>query len=128
MKAFLCLFLCCIAQAIYAQSSTAASAPDADLLSGEWSIDLRPTPDSEEYIQSFVVKSISKNTFHGTFYGSDIKNALINKNWDRLYFAFETSDSSNDYYHSGYLLDGQLFGISYCPNRNFVAPWTGRKK
>lgn len=97
-------------------------------LMGEWIIDLRPTPQSEAYFQPFVVDSIEENTIHGTFYGSELENALLNNNWEKLYFAFTTKDSSNEYYHSGYLLDGKLYGISYCPNRNFTAPWTGSKK
>jgi len=95
---------------------------------GNWKIDLRPTPDSDGYYQSFVVKSIKDNTFTGTFYGSEIKNALINKNWPKTYFAFSTSDQSNEYYHSGYLENDKLFGITYCPNREFTAPWTGVKE
>lgn len=97
-------------------------------LIGEWKIDLRPTPTSEGYYQPFVILSIKENSFTGTFYGSEVENPLINNNWDKLYFAFTTKDSSNDYYHSGYLMDGKLFGITYCPNRGFTSPWTGEKK
>ena len=97
-------------------------------LIGNWNIDLRPTPDAEGYFQPFEVKSIDENTFNGTFYGSDIKNALINKNWPKIYFAFSTSDQSNEYYHSGYIENDKLYGITYCPSRKFTAPWTGTKK
>lgn len=97
-------------------------------LIGNWKIDLRPTPESDAYYQSFNVKTINNNVFTGVFYGSEIKNALINKNWDKVYFAFSTSDQSNEYYHSGYLENDKLFGITYCPNRNFTAPWTGIKQ
>ncbi len=95
---------------------------------GEWQIDLRPTPEAEAYFQPFVVSGIAENNLEGTFYGSPIENGLINSNWDKLYFAFTTRDSTSEYYHSGYLINGKLFGISYCPNRNFTAPWTGIKK
>jgi hypothetical protein len=95
---------------------------------GEWTIDLRPAPDAEGYYQAFVVTAIEGNTFTGTFYGSPIENGFINPNWDRLYFAFTTHDQSNDYYHSGYLVNGTVSGISYCPNRAFAAPWTGIKQ
>ena len=99
-----------------------------DALIGEWTIDLRPTPESEEYFQSFVVQFIKENTFEGTFYGSQLENSLLNRNWEKLYFAFTTKDQSNEYYHSGYLQNGKLFGITYCPKREFAAPWTGLKK
>ena len=97
-------------------------------LIGQWKIDLRPTPDSEAYYQTFVISSIDDNTFEGRFYGSPIENAYLNKNWERLYFAFTTKDATNSYYHTGYILDGKIYGISYCPNRSLTAPWTGVKK
>lgn len=97
-------------------------------LIGNWNIDLRPTPETDGYFQPFEVKSIDGNTFKGTFYGSEIKNALINKNWPKIYFAFSTSDQSNEYYHSGFLENDRLYGITYCPSREFTAPWMGTKK
>ena len=111
---------------IKAQEADTAMSP-ADPLVGEWTIDLRPTPDAEAYFQKFMVIAVDGNTFTGTFYGSPIENGLINRNWDKLYFAFTTSDASNDYYHSGYMENGTLEGITYCPNRTFTAPWTGIK-
>lgn len=110
------------------QSTYKKSHINSDDLKGTWKIDLRPTPTSEAYYQLFEVNSIEKNTFKGTFYGSSIKEGLINTQWKSTYFAFSTSDKSNTYYHSGYILDGKIYGISYCPNRNFTAPWKGEKK
>ena len=100
----------------------------SDNLIGEWIIDLRPTPESEGYFQFFTVDSIDNNSFQGTFYGSELEKSLLNTSWEKLYFSFTTRDTSNEYYHSGYLLDDILYGITYCPNRKFTAPWTGRKK
>lgn len=100
----------------------------SDNLIGEWIIDLRPTPESEGYFQFLTVDSIDNNSFQGTFYGSELEKSLLNTSWEKLYFSFTTRDTSNEYYHSGYLLDDILYGITYCPNRKFTAPWTGRKK
>ena len=97
-------------------------------LKGDWTVDLRPTPDAEGYYQPFVVSSVDENSFVGTFYGSPVENSLVNANWEKLYFAFSTKDQNHAYYHSGYLLDGKLYGITYCPGRQFTAPWTGTKK
>lgn len=97
-------------------------------LKGTWTIDLRPTPDAEGYFQDFQVTEISEGKFTGIFYGSPVENCLVNTNWEKLYFAFTTRDQNHAYYHSGYLLDGKLYGISYCPGREFTAPWTGIKK
>mgnify|MGYP003630257349 FL=1 len=101
---------------------------DTKVLKGVWKIDLRPTPKSKEYFQLLEVKSIKGNTFNGTFYGSKIKEGLINTQWERIYFAFSSSDNTNTYYHSGYILDGKVYGISYCPNRKFTTPWKADKK
>lgn len=113
---------------MYAQEEIQTDINDNAALVGEWVIDLRPTPQSEGYFQLFIVESIEANTINGTFYGSNLESSLLNDNWEKLYFAFTTRDDSNDYYHSGYLLDGRLFGITYCPKRKFTAPWTGTKK
>lgn len=97
-------------------------------IAGTWKIDLRPTPASEPYYQMFVVKSIKKNTFKGTFYGSSIKDGFINTQWKRTYFAFSTSDNTHTYYHSGYFLEGKVYAISYCPTRSLTSPWRGEKE
>ncbi len=94
---------------IIAQDLTSNSYEQNDPLIGDWRIDLRPTSESDGYFQSFVVKMVNENTFSGTFYGSEIKSAIINRNWDKIYFAFSTSDQSNEYYHSGYLENDKLF-------------------
>lgn len=99
-----------------------------DLLKGEWTIDLRPTPSSPEYYQAMEISFVNNKTFEGSFYNSEIKAALLNTNWNKIYFSFITSDASHNYYHSGYLENGKLYGISYCPGRKFTAPWTGTLK
>ena len=95
---------------------------------GEWVIDLRPTPESEGYYKSFVVDSINEKSFSGSFYGSPIEDALLNNDWENISFAFTTHDNTYAYYHSGYVKDGRVYGISYCPGRGFTLPWNGDKK
>jgi len=112
-----------ISMMIHAQDKTS----EASSLAGFWNIDLRPTPDAEEYIIQFVVSDIEDSSFRGTFYGSKFKDGLINDSWEVLYFSFTTKDKNNTYYHSGWLEDGKLQGISYCPDREFTAPWKGSK-
>lgn len=106
----------------------AANTVTANSILGNWEIDLRPSPDAEPYLQEFQVTEITGNTFQGFFYGSLLEDAKINRNWDRLYFAFTTRDQNHAYYHSGYLLDGKLYGLSHCPGREFIQPWTGVMK
>lgn len=97
-------------------------------LSGTWQIDLRPSPDSDPYFQEFKVEKVRGQSFTGSFYGSKIRDVLVNTNWDKLHFAFTTSDNTHDYFHSGYLLKGKLIGTSYCPGRDLIQPWIGVKE
>lgn len=127
-KITIIILLLIVSFSITAQNVANNEQKKVNPLIGDWNIDLRSTPESEGYFQPFIVKSIDGNSFNGTFYGSDIKNAFINKNWPKIYFAFSTSDQSNEYYHSGYFENDKLYGITYCPGREFTAPWTGTKK
>ena len=97
-------------------------------IKGTWIIDLRPTPDSEPYLKEFKISSIENNTFSGEFYSTKFENGHLNLNWDKVYFAFITNDASNSYFHSGYIEENMVFGISYSPERKFTAPWSGKKK
>lgn len=99
-----------------------------EALEGIWRIDLRPTPNSEPYIKDFKITKIKGGKFSGVFYGSEFSNGLINNEWDKLYFAFTTKDEKNQYYHSGYILNNTIYGISYCPGREFVSYWEGIKQ
>jgi len=127
MKNKIALLLIALPVFIFGQEEETLSNQNiADFVSA-WKIDLRPSPDAEGYYQPFNVEAIDGNSFSGTFYGSPIENGLLNNNWDKLYFAFTTKDSSNAYYHSGYLVDGKMEGISYCPTRDFTAPWVAEK-
>ena len=128
IRRIISIFILSVCSTLFAQEETQTKLLDTQELLGEWTLDLRPTPNAEAYFQPFVVDSIAENSFMGTFYGSPIEKALINNNWEKLYFAFTTHDVNNAYYHSGYLLDGKMYGITYCPNRDFTAPWTGVKK
>lgn len=125
---FLCLTVLFVSSSLIAQEESLSKSVNKEDLLGEWTLDLRPTPQSEAYFQPFVVETIKDNSFQGTFYGSPVEGSLLNDNWEKLYFAFTTKDVNNEYYHSGYLLDGKLHGMTYCPNREFAAPWRGSKK
>ena len=94
-------------------------------LEGTWKIDLRPTPDANPYFTTMTISEVSDKTIKGKFYGSSMTSGLLNSSWTKTYFAFTTSDATHTYYHSGYYLDGKVYGISYCPTRQLTAPWTG---
>lgn len=97
-------------------------------IQGTWEIDLRPTPNSQPYLKEFVISSVTDKTFSGIFYGSEFTAGQLNGSWERIYFAFTTGDKDSSYYHSGYIENGKISGISYSPERKFITPWTGSKK
>lgn len=114
--------------AVFSQISPAGEMKNPEYLIGEWSIDLRPTPQSPAYLQTFSVESVNSKILRGRFYGSPIQQGVINSSWEKVYFAFTTEDQSNEYYHSGYIIQGKIIGTTYCPNRKFMTPWEGIKK
>ncbi len=97
-------------------------------IKGTWSIDLRPTPNSEAYLRDFVITPMPDKTFSGEFYGTSFDTGKFNTDWEFIYFAFTTSDKENVYYHSGYIDGDKISGISYSPERKFTSHWTGTKK
>lgn len=97
-------------------------------LTGTWKVDLRPGPDAESYFQTLRIDPQGENTFSGVFYGSKIKDGLINDAWKEISFAFTTRDQNHTYYHTVTLSDGTLSGTTYCPQRDLVAPWTAIRK
>ena len=98
-------------------------------IQGTWEIDLRPTPAAEPYLKEFVISNITDKTFSGTFYGSDFTGGQINSSWgEKIYFAFTTGDKNSSYFHSGYIEEGKIHGVSYSSDRKFITPWSGRKK
>jgi len=113
----------------FSQSNNSATPSEANKnLVGEWLIDLRPSPDADPYLQTLIIEDQDEQSFAGSFYGSSIRETFLNGNWDKLYFAFQSSDNSNTYYQSGYIIGDEIFGVTYCPKRNFVMPWSGKRK
>jgi hypothetical protein len=100
----------------------------ADSLVGTFVIDLRPTPKSEPYLKDFKFTKIEGKTFEGEFYGYPFQGGFLNTDWDKIYFAFTTADQSGTYFHSGYVEDNRVYGITLNEKRQFVLPWKGQKK
>ncbi|OLY90905.1 hypothetical protein SAMN05444008_11740 [Cnuella takakiae] len=111
-----------------AKDSTSATQQLVQSLLDTWVIDLRPSPDAEPYLKDFVLKAFDAQTLKGSFYDTPFANGRIHTAWGKLYFAFTTADGSGTYFHSGYLENGKLSGLSFSPSREFVMPWTGVRK
>ncbi len=97
-------------------------------LMGTWTLDLRPTPQSESYLKDFDITNFENGKLSGTFYGTDFKEGKINTAWGKIYFSFTTADQSNTYFHSGFIENGKIYGTSLSEGRNFMIPWFGEKK
>lgn len=95
---------------------------------GTWIIDLTPSPDATPYLQEMTVTKVEGTNFSGSFYNTRFDNGKTNTVWDKDYFAFKTKDGSSVYFHSGYIEDGELKGLTYCEKRDFTMPWTGTRK
>lgn len=119
----LLLFFSQAVQTINAQEASIAPAR----LEGKWQVDLRPAPDAQPYWQTLVIKKPGDKNFSGSFYGSKFKKGLLNKQWADLHLAFETRDRNNTYYHVARFDGKMLRGQTYCPERQFIAPWTATK-
>lgn len=95
---------------------------------GTWEVDLRPSPDSEPFIQYLVITEISGTSLKGTFYESSLEDVLVNEKFDTVFLAFTTNDQSSIYYHFIKLIDGNTIeGLTYSRNRNLIQPWKGRR-
>ncbi|MDJ0908400.1 MAG: hypothetical protein QNI99_04375 [Woeseiaceae bacterium] len=121
------LLVCCFLNACAAVDSS-TGVPDAEALLGTWTVDLRPTPDSEPYYQEFVVSAVDGNSFTATFYGTPVSQARINTDWGKLRIAFVTADGSGDYNHSAVLEGDTLEGLSNSTGRDFLSYWSAVKE
>ena len=108
---------------------------DADLqshllkdLMGSWTLDLRPTPQSETYLKDFDITNFENGKLSGIFYGTDFKEGKINTAWGKIYFSFTTGDQSGTYFHAGFIENGKIYGTSLSEGRSFMIPWFGEKK
>lgn len=97
-------------------------------LTGSWTVDLRPTPLSDAYLQTFKIDKIAGDSFEGSFYDSRAVDGLIKLENGRTLLAFKTNDQSNTYYHFVKIIDDKIEGISYSYDRKLIQPWFGRKE
>lgn len=128
------LFFCISTHFIFAQQSAGVkdtiATKDAGVahLYGTWEIDLRPAPDADPYLKEFTLLKFENGLLTGMFYDTPFKDGRVNTAWGKVHFAFTTADGSGTYFHSGYLEQGRLNGISFSPSRGFMLPWKSVRK
>lgn len=102
---------------------------DPTKLQGTWKVDLRSNPDAPAYFQKFEVKKVEGDSFMGTFYNSEIRDAHFNRDWDAVYFAFTTQDAGGGTYHTtGKLVGDRLEGTTHALGRKFLAVWRAERE
>jgi hypothetical protein len=97
---------------------------DAGALVGTWTVDLRPTPDAEPYLKTFVVRSVADGRLEGTFYDTPIREGHLDTAWGAVRFAFVTEDGTGVYHTSGTLENGRLEGTTHSLGRGFLQVWS----
>jgi hypothetical protein len=121
MKSLLLMFL--LTSVVGINVAQQSAKPDPTKLVGSWKVDLRPKPDAPAYFQKFAVKKVEGDTFTGTFYGVEIKEGRINRDWETIHFAFVTQDGTGVYNHSGKLIGERLEGTTNSVGRKFLSVW-----
>ncbi len=99
------------------------SPPSTEALAGTWTVDLRPTPDSEPYFQEFTLEWGDEGPV-GTFYGTSIEEVRTNTAWGVIWIAFVTRDGSGAYHTTAKLVGDRLEGTTHSLGRGFLSPWT----
>jgi hypothetical protein len=98
--------------------------PEARALFGTWRVDLRPDPAAAPAEAPFVVTAAPGDSLVGSFYGSPIRQARVNRAWGRLHVAFVTYDNTGVYHHTAVLVaPDRLDGTSHALGRGFLAVW-----
>ncbi len=103
--------------------------PGVEAMLGTWDVDLRPTPDSDEYLMKLTLSRNDAGELEATFYnGSVASNIVTNALFDRPHVAFLTTDGAGDYHTQLSLLpDGTIEGTTHAVARDFLSVWTGKR-
>ena len=71
-----------------------------------------------------MVTAAPGDSLVGSFYGSPIRQARVNRAWGRLHVAFVTYDNTGVYHHTAVLVaPDRLEGTSHALGRGFLAVW-----
>ncbi|APE29165.1 hypothetical protein [Aurantiacibacter gangjinensis] len=96
-------------------------------LSGDWTVDLRPSLQDAPYTQPMELRVARDGAVTGTFYGSDIADGLAGEGQGRSCVAFRTFDNSGPYHTSACLEGDVMVGQTWSEGRGFMLPWTATR-
>lgn len=96
-------------------------------LTGEWTVDLRPTPESPAYLKPMMLAVAADGTLTGAFYEHPIDLGRAGATNGRPCFAFRTQDASGPYQTSGCLVGDRIEGQTWSEGRRFVLTWQANR-
>ncbi|KQS03627.1 hypothetical protein ASG11_04665 [Sphingomonas sp. Leaf357] len=115
-----CRLLLAVALGSIALPALAQQKPD---LAGEWTVDLRPTPQAPAYLKPMTLIVATDGTLTGAFYEHPIDLGRAGATNGRPCFAFRTQDASGPYQTSGCLVGDHIEGQTWSEGRHFVLTW-----
>ncbi len=105
----------------------AGRAPGTADLAGDWTVDLRPTPDAPAYLRPMRLAVAADHTVSGAFYESPIVAGRADAGKGRACFAVTTRDGSGAYQTSGCLVGDRIEGQTWAEGRGFLLTWTATR-
>ena len=93
-------------------------------LAGNWTVDLRSTPEAPAYLKPMTLTIAADGTLSGTFYEHAIDVGRAGATNGRPCFAFRTQDAAGPYQTSGCLTGDLIKGQTWSEGRRFVLTWT----
>lgn len=97
-------------------------------LSGDWVVDLRPTPDAPAYLKPMEIAVGADGSITGTFYDHEIDAGRASAVSSRSCFALRTADASGPYHTSGCLVGDRIEGQTWSEGRQFLLTWTAVRR
>ncbi len=107
-----------------ATTAVPAAAQDKAALAGDWTVDLRPTPQAPAYLKPMTLTIAANGTLTGAFYEHTIDLGRAGATNRRPCFAFRTQDASGPYQTSGCLVGDHIKGQTWSEGRRFVLTWS----
>lgn len=103
--------------------STPLAAQDRSALEGDWTVDLRATPQAPAYLRPMTLTITADGALDGTFYERPIDLGRAGSTNGRPCFAFRTQDGSGAYQTSGCLFGEHIEGQTWSEGRRFILNW-----
>ena len=96
-------------------------------LVGTWEVTLRHG-EGQESGTTLVVDEAADGRLKGLFYGTGFSAGYLRDVDGVPTLAFRTSDGTGPYFSSGHLVGDRIEGLTMSTSRDFLCPWTARRR